>query len=263
MNELVWFNVVGYVYDVEQPNPSGTSTQPVLLDVSAYVNFYPGDQQQSFQAGFAVLVADLDHGDGTSGDTMVPLAPITARLINGALCAVAVGDPIGQELLAGAAILNLADPLYYHVQWQNVTYGGALQAISNFAFQAPVGNEAPTLSATPSGTGGSFASGEYWWGVTAVMPWGETAPSNIVSEILSGSTSSVALSWSEVTDAIGYNVYRGTSAGSLTTLVDQIGSGATLSYTDTGSAGTSVTAPSMDTLDITSPTLVTSEYGGP
>lgn len=264
LNELTWFTAVGYVYDVEQPNPSGTTSQPALLDVSAYVDFFPGNQTEAFQTGFAVEVADLDHGDGTSGNTMVPLAPITARLMNGALCAVAVGDPIGQELLAGTTILNLTSPLYYHVRWRNVTYGGALQAISNFAFLAPVGNDSPTgLGATPSGSGGALAAGTYRWGVTAVTLWGETALSNIVSETLSGSTSSVALAWTGTSAAIGYNVYRGPSTGALTTLVNQINSGSTHSYTDTGATGTSQTGPTLDVLDITSPTLVTSEYGGP
>jgi hypothetical protein len=264
LNELVWFTVEGYVYDVEQPAPSGTSIQPSLLDVSAYVDFFPGNATKSFQSGFVTEVLNLDHGDGTSGNTMVPLAPITARLLNGALCAIVVGDPIGQELLAGAALLNLALPLYYHVRFRNVTYGGATQAISNFAFLAPTGADSPTsLGATPSGSGGSLAAGTYRWGVTAVTTWGETALSNLVSETLSGSTSSVALAWTGTGSAIGYNVYRGPSSGSLTTLVTQIGSGGTVSYTDTGAAGSAVTPPSTDTLDITSPTLVTAEYGGP
>ena len=137
INELTWFSVVGYVYDIENPNPNIDSIVPQLLQVSAFIDFFPGNQMESFPAGFTVLVPQLDHGDGTSGDTMVPLAPITARLINGALCAIAAGDPPGQQLLANTAILNLANPLYYHVRWRNVTFGGSTQAISNFAFLAP------------------------------------------------------------------------------------------------------------------------------
>jgi hypothetical protein len=264
LNELTWFTAVGYVYDVEQPNPGGVTNQPVLLNVSAYVDFFPGTQANSFPTGHAVLVADLDHGDGTSGDTMVPLAPITARLMNGALCAVAVGDPIGQQLLAGSTILNLASPLYYHVRWRNVTYGGAVQAISDFAFAAPTGGEAPAnLVGTPSATGGALPAGTYFWAVTAVMPWGETAVSNIVSETLTGTTSSVALSWSNVVGALGYNVYRGVAGNALNTLVAEITSGATHSYTAVGAAGSAVSAPLTDIVDITSPTLQTTTYGGP
>lgn len=136
-NELTWFTVNGYIYDVEQPDPSGTSIQPELLNVSGYVDFFAGTEQESFPTGFAVLVSDLDHGDSTSGDTMVPLAPITGRLMNGALCTIAVGDPLGVELLSNTAILNLTNPMYYHVRFRNVTYGGAPQGISNFAFLAP------------------------------------------------------------------------------------------------------------------------------
>lgn len=137
-NELTWFTVNGYIYDVEQPNPSGITNQPELLNVSAYVDFFPGTQSEAFPTGFAVLVSDLDHGDGTSGDTEVPLAPITARLMNGALCAIAVGDPLGIELLSNSAILNLTNPLYYHTRFRNVTFSGAPQALSNFAFLASV-----------------------------------------------------------------------------------------------------------------------------
>lgn len=140
LNELTWFTVYGYVYDIEQPNPAGTTIQPFVNNVSAYIDFFPGYETEVFPAGFAVLVADLDHGDGTSGDTMVPIAPITARLTNGAVTSIVVGDPIGVELLADTPILNLDGPLFYHVRWRNVTYGGAPQAISNFAFQAPTFN---------------------------------------------------------------------------------------------------------------------------
>jgi hypothetical protein len=156
INELTWFTVFGAVYDVENPNTLIDTITPQLLQVSAFVDFFPGTQVASFPAGFTVLVPRLDHGDGTSGDTMVPLAPITARLINGQICAISAGDPQGQQLLANTAILNLANPLYYHVRWRNVTFGGGVQVISNFAFLAPnvasiVDITSPSLTTVPYG----------------------------------------------------------------------------------------------------------------
>lgn len=136
-NTLAYFTATGFIYDIEQPDPAGTTGTPVLADVSAYVDFYPGTESGPFPAGFALLVPDLVHGDATTGNTEVPLAPITGRLLNGALCSIAVGDPVGVGLLANSAFLGLPE-LLYHVRFRNVTFGGANQVISNFAFVAPV-----------------------------------------------------------------------------------------------------------------------------
>lgn len=135
---LTYFTVTGYVYDVEQPNPAATTGLPQLLEPSAYVDFFPGTQTSSFPTGFTVLVPNLNHSDGTIGDTMVPLAPITGRLINGALVSIDIGSSFGVPLLANTPVLGLPNPLFYHVRFRNVTYGGAPQSISNLAFQAPV-----------------------------------------------------------------------------------------------------------------------------
>jgi hypothetical protein len=154
-NTLSYFTATGYVYDVEQPNPAGTSTQPQLLEPSAYVDFFPGTQVSSFPAGFTLSVPNLNHGDGTIGDTMVPLAPITGRLINGALVGITVGSTFGVGLLANSPFLGLANPLFYHVRFRSVTYGGAPQSISNFAFQAPTvggGTVRITSPSTPTYT---------------------------------------------------------------------------------------------------------------
>jgi hypothetical protein len=144
-NTLTWFTVTSYVYDVEQPLPSGTSEQPELANVSAFVDFFPGDHLQSFKGGFSIRVDDLDHGDGTHGDTIVPLAPITGRLLGGSLRSLVIGDPVGVQLLANSAVLGL-DELVYHVRFRNVTYGGAEQSIESFAFTAPADDTAVNLS---------------------------------------------------------------------------------------------------------------------
>lgn len=147
-NTLVYFAVTGHARDVEQPLPSGTVITPQVDDVSGYVDFFPGDQFEAMASGVETYVTDLDLGGGVSADTVLPIAPITGRFINGNLCTIAIGDPEGVALLANSAFLNLANPLYYHVRFRNVTYGGALQRLSNFAFLAPVDATGVLLSST-------------------------------------------------------------------------------------------------------------------
>jgi hypothetical protein len=105
------------------------------------------------------------------------------------------------------------------------------------------------LTATGSTTGGTFAAGTYFWVVTAIDANGETTRSSEATVVLTGSTSSVALSWSPVDGATGYNVYRGTSTTNENHLITSIGSGSTLTYTDTGAAGTSVSPPATNTAE--------------
>ena len=252
--------MVGYVYDVEQQNPAQNSITPELLQVSAYVDFFPGDQAGPFPAGFAALVSDLNHLDGTSGDTEVPLAPITARLMNGVLSTVAVGDPPGVELLADTPILNLANPLFYHTRWRDVTFGGGQQVISNFAWQATTATPVGGLTATPNASSGGLSAGTYWYGVTAKVAGVETIVSAAVSATTTGTTGSVTLNWSAFPSATSYNIYRGSSATTLTALV---GSSTSLAFNDTGYAGSAVAAPSTDVVDLTSPNLPRYQYAGP
>lgn len=102
------------------------------------------------------------------------------------------------------------------------------------------------LTAAPSTTGGTFAAGTYFWVVTAVNANGETIKSNEVQAVLTGSTSSVALTWNAVDGATGYNVYRGTSTTNENKLIT---TATTNTYTDTGSAGTTATLPTSNTAE--------------
>jgi hypothetical protein len=139
-NVAQYFTANATIVDVEQPNPAGSSIDPQILDVNAYVNFYPGSQTGVFPAGFAVPVQNFDPtGVGTAGTGVpveLPIAPITGRLMNGKLCSIVIGDPVGVGLLCSSAFLNLADPLFWHVQFQDVDFGGALQQLNNFAIAA-------------------------------------------------------------------------------------------------------------------------------
>jgi hypothetical protein len=120
------------------------------------------------------------------------------------------------------------------------------------AVASPPGN----LAVTPSATGGTLTSGVKYWVITATTANGETTPSNEVSATLTGSASSAALSWPVVHGATGYKIYRGTTAATENTLVATINSGNTLTYTDTGNAGTAATPPATNTAELSANTAV-------
>ena len=102
---------------------------------------------------------------------------------------------------------------------------------------------APTgQAATPVGTGGTFAAGTYYYKIVATNGSGHSVPSGEVNAtvVLNGS---VNLSWTAVTGATGYQIWRGTSAGA----EDHFQTSSTNSFTDTGVAGTVGTIPTTDT----------------
>ncbi len=135
-------------------------------------------------------------------------------------------------------------------------------------FTAPAA--APSgLAVTGSASGGTLAANTYFWKVTAITAAGETGASNEVSAALTGTSSSAALSWTQVAGATGYNVYRGTSAGNETTQLANVtttASGTTLKFTDTGAAGTSTAPPpappgdAAGALGLSSPTANVAHY---
>ncbi len=109
----------------------------------------------------------------------------------------------------------------------------------------------PTLvSATPSTTGGTLATGTYYYVVTALGTTGETLKSNELSAAVTGPTGSVALVWPAVQGATGYRVYRGTAAGAESVYYAP---GNVTTYTDTGAASTAGTPPVSSTFNAATP----------
>ncbi|MHB1423853.1 MAG: beta strand repeat-containing protein [Gemmataceae bacterium] len=98
-------------------------------------------------------------------------------------------------------------------------------------------------SPTVSSSGGSLAASTYYYTVTSTTATGESMPSSKVSATTTGSTSAVTLSWSHVTGATGYKLYRGTARGAENTLIETITSGSTLSFTDHGTETTTPASP--------------------
>lgn len=128
----------------------------------------------------------------------------------------------------------------------DVVSDSLLEAVMPTALAAPV----ITLGTTAT-TGGTFAAGTYYWVLTATNAAGETIASNELSAALTGTTSSQPINWSVVTGATGYKLYRGTAAGAENVLVTTIGSGATVTFTDTGAAGTAGTVTSKSGIVVT------------
>lgn len=106
------------------------------------------------------------------------------------------------------------------------------------------GLSTPTgLGAAAVGSGGTFAAGSYFWKVTAIAGNGETNGSNEATAtlVLNGSAT---LTWTAVTGATGYKIYRGTATGAENALVGTVGQVTT--FTDTGAAGSGATPPASN-----------------
>jgi len=180
----------------------------------------------------------------------------TVLAVNAAAYTTAATPAVGtiNSYNASSSVLNPTLP-----QLVNLNVGATLVVEKNYAdtttnsvtfscFPPPIA--APTgLAVTGSTTGGTLTAGSYYWVITAVNT-NESANSNEVSATLTGTTASASLTWTAVTGATGYKIYRGTTGGGENILVTTITSGSTVTYTDIGS-GTSATPPGYtgDTFD--------------
>ena len=130
------------------------------------------------------------------------------------------------------------------------TAGAGTAVTDQSTFTGNVGLTAPGgFSVTAVATGGTFAAGAYFWQVTATNAAGETIGSTerTATLVLNGSAN---LAWNRVPGATGYKVYRATTTGTENVspaLVATIGSGTTLTYTDTGTATSAGAVPATST----------------
>lgn len=104
------------------------------------------------------------------------------------------------------------------------------------------------LGSSTATSGGSLAAGTYGYKVSALSQYGETAASAEKTQVTTGSTSTVTLTWSTVTDAVGYRIYGRTSGGPWR-VISQIAQAASPTYTDLGTITPDATmvAPTIDT----------------
>lgn len=103
----------------------------------------------------------------------------------------------------------------------------------------------PSLNnATTVTTGGTLAAGTYYYVITATNAAGETTKSNEVSIVTTGTTSTNTVTWTAVTGATGYKIYRGTASGQEGVFYSV---GAVTTFSDTGAANTAGTPPTTNT----------------
>ncbi len=105
------------------------------------------------------------------------------------------------------------------------------------AMSAPTQNNTSTCASSciPAGT---LTAATYFYKITAIdAAGGETTASNEKSQVTTGSTSTVTLSWNAITGAAGYKIYRSTSTGTEKYLT----SSTLTTYIDTGAIATQST----------------------
>lgn len=106
----------------------------------------------------------------------------------------------------------------------------------------------PIMSApTTATTGGTLLAGTYKYYVTAINANGETTVSNEVTQITTGSTSTVTLTWATVPTATGYKVYRTAAGGATGTELLLTTLGVVLTYIDTGALTPAGALPTANT----------------
>ena len=153
----------------------------------------------------------------------------------------AVVEPVATALLvrvghARSLVADVYEPLGEILLDQSDSLHGSATSVAPAALTG--------LAVTGSATGGSFATGNYFWKITAVSAAGESAGSAEVTASITSVTSigSAALTWSALpAGTTAVKVYRGTVTNTENVLVATLG--AVTAYTDTGIAGTSGSPP--------------------
>lgn len=131
-----------------------------------------------------------------------------------------------------------------------------------FLTDVSTGNSISTVHGLTLGTaasGGSLAAGTYYWTVTATNSRGETP----VPPTIAGDPTSVPyvsntvtagqqqpLSWTAVSGATGYKIYRGTAPNVFGTLVGTVTSGSTVTFTDSNTGTVAATPPSASSATV-------------
>lgn len=120
--------------------------------------------------------------------------------------------------------------------------GGGLLGVALEVLTPPV--QDPLATAT---TGGTLAAGTYRYYVTATNADGETTVSNEESIVTTGATSTVTVTWTAVTGATGYKIYRTAVDGASGTQLLLATVGAVTTYEDDGSGTPSGAFPTINT----------------
>jgi hypothetical protein len=188
----------------EFQNSSGT----ILSEFTASGSLQGGNASGSNAAGTNLVLAGGEgtgtgaggninfniYAPGTTGSTN-NTTPSTALSLNGS---------------TGAATFQNATNSGGAFQVQN-SAGSSVLTVATTLLNQPA---APTL--TSSSTGGTFAAGTYYYELSAINANGATMPvaSSPASVTTTGTTSTNTLTWSAVSGATAYIVYRSSNGGS-------------------------------------------------
>lgn len=143
----------------------------------------------------------------------------------------------------------ITDPGLENVLW----YGAVGNATSFVLTSSAAAAQGVIVSqlATPTGVststttyGGVLAAGTYSYRVAAFNAFGQTLASTGVTQVTTGTTSAVLVSWTAVTGASGYRIYGRTSGSEL--LIYSVAAPRT-SFLDTGSRGPNGALPGANT----------------
>lgn len=188
----------------------------------------------------AALIAHLEN-DGATVITAKTLSDILAGTTGTAfkLGVKNVGDrDLGQTANLAAAITQVVGNDGFN----------RLRIKKDIATISPPWDMAAVLG--PPADGGVWGTtGTRGWVVTATNATGETVRSDEVTVNVDNTTKRVTVSWKQVTGATGYKVYRTATPGTYAAnnLRATIGSGATISYVDDGSATGAGVPPGSNT----------------
>lgn len=146
----------------------------------------------------------------------------------------------------------------------NITITGvnATQSTNTGVVTASIGNLG-AATAIPSASGGTLATGTYYYYVTAVGASGETLGTETAAVPVSGPNGSTRLTWSPVAGAQSYNIYRTTVPGNYGAPPNgRIGNVMGNSYTDTGAAGSgSIPVANTSTMHLSGAESLGSDLG--
>jgi fibronectin type 3 domain-containing protein len=118
---------------------------------------------------------------------------------------------------------------------RGATYNGRVEAIDVTRGAAPAAPTAGTAT-----TGGSLAAATYSYRLSKVLGGMETLASSAVTQVTTGATSTVTLSWTNDPSASSYNVYGRTGGSEV--LLATLPAGST-GYVDTGAATPNAAIP--------------------
>ena len=209
-------------------NPFGTvTTGPASNSFS--LSAIPATWDQMFSQEFVIFAKVSFTGNTHTNTTIDNLSSMTG---------LAVGQRItGSGIPAGTKITV--------VGVSSITISAA--ATSSLVGTALIAQNAPIGLAAAVAAGGTLSANTYYYVVTATGVQGTSSAETIISNEASATTAAanltINLSWTQLAGATGYKVYRGTVAATENVLIGTITDGSTVTFADTGFAGSAASPP--------------------